>query len=199
MEAVLHAMKGDFDIARELVFRGRQRPLELGQRVSYAAMAQVAAKIELMAADPPAAEAVLREGRDILVAAGNRGYLSTVAAVLAQALALQGKLDEAETAADEAAAAGAEDDWVTQLQLRVARAHIAEGRGNLAEARRIAGEVLARGLYDTVDTPMAMVAVADLLEPEARRAALEQALAGAEEKGNVVTAEQARAKLAALP
>jgi hypothetical protein len=59
--------------------------------------------------------------------------------------------------------------------------------------------VLARGLYDTVDTPMAMVAVADLLEPEARRAALEQALAGAEEKGNVVTAEQARAKLAALP
>ena len=46
---------------------------------------------------------------------------------------------------------------------------------------------------------MAVVEIADFLGPDDRRQALERGLAEAEAKGNAVSAEQIRAKLAARP
>ncbi len=73
---------------------------ELGQRVQYAAISQPAAVIELLAGDPAAAERMLREADEILAAAGERGYRSTVSAMLGLALSQQGRHEEAERLAD---------------------------------------------------------------------------------------------------
>jgi hypothetical protein len=89
---------------------------------------------------------------------------------------------------------------ITQVYWRVAKAHVVAARGEEAVAARLAEEVLDRvTAYDNFDGPIASAEVAAFLEPETARAVLERALAGASAKGNVVIAEQARAKLAALP
>jgi class 3 adenylate cyclase/tetratricopeptide (TPR) repeat protein len=200
VQGTLLAMTGEFGQARQLAAEGRQALLELGQRVQYAAISQPVAIIELLADDAATAERLLREAYEILEPAGERGYLSTVSTLLALALAKQERYEDADTFADYGRRIGAEDDRITQIYWRVAKAHVLAARGEPAEAASLATEVigLATG-YDNFDGPMAAVEVGALLEPEARRGALENALAGAEAKGNVITAEQARKKLAALP
>jgi hypothetical protein len=200
VEGTLRALAGDFERGRQLSAEARRDMLELGRRVQYAAIAQPAAIIELLADDAPAAERILREAREILAAAGERGFLSTVSALLALAVARQERYAEAETFADESKEIGAEDDAVTQIYWRVAKANVLAARGEQTEAARLATEVmeLTAG-YASFDGPIVAVEVVAFLEPDARRAALERALAGAEAQGNTVTAQQAREMLAALP
>jgi hypothetical protein len=189
---------GDFDQAR-LAAEGRQALLELGQRVQYAAIAQPVAIIELLAGDPSAAEGVLREAHDILSVAGERGYLSTVSALLALALAKQERYAEADAFADEARKIGAEDDLTTQIYWRVPKAQVAAERGEPDEASRLASEMLELVVSsEGLDLPILTVEVARFLAPDAAKQALKRALAGALAKGNVVTAAQALAQLEAL-
>jgi class 3 adenylate cyclase len=200
VQGTLLALTGEFDLGRRLAADGRQASLELGLRVSYAATSQPASIIELLAGDPAAAERLLREAHAILDAAGERGYQSSVSGLLALALARQKRYADAESFADESRRIGAEDDLVTQIFWRVAKAQVLAARGELVEAARLAREVTElTANYSGFDGPMATVEVAPFLEPEAAKAALEQALVGAEAKGNVVMAEQVRAVLAALP
>jgi class 3 adenylate cyclase len=200
VEGMLLALAGEFARARRLAADGRQARLELGLRVSYAATSMPAATIELLAGDPAAAERMLREAHEILEAAGERGYLSTVSGLLALALAQQERYADAESFADESRRVGAEDDLVTQIYWRVAKAHVVAARGELAEAARLGTEVIElTKVYKSFDGPIATVEVAPFLEPTAAKGALEQALVSAEAKGNVVMAEQVRARLAALP
>lgn len=63
--------------------RERRKVLELGDRVFYAATLQHVGWIALLAGRPERADAELREDAEILEAAGERGWLSTLAAVLA--------------------------------------------------------------------------------------------------------------------
>jgi tetratricopeptide (TPR) repeat protein len=161
---------------------------------------QPAAFIELLAGEYQSAERLLREAREILADVGERGYLSTVSALLARALVMQERYEEAEVFADEARHVGAEDDVMTQLYWRGAKAHVLAARGERDEAARLAAEIVGLApAQDDFDAAVNLVDIADFLEPGPRGAALEHALAGASAKGNVVTAEQARAKLAALP
>ncbi len=83
VEGTVLALTGDFEAGR----RARRRrstaaALELGQNVQYAGLSQPAAILELLADDAPAAERIMREAHEILDAAGERGYLSTVSALL---------------------------------------------------------------------------------------------------------------------
>jgi class 3 adenylate cyclase/tetratricopeptide (TPR) repeat protein len=200
VEGTLLALTGDFQRGRQLAGEGRRALLELGQKVQYAAISQPVAFIELLAGDAPTAERILRESHEILDAAGERGYLSTVAALLALALTHQERYVEADAFAEESRRIGAEDDLTTQIYWRVAKAHVLAARGEQAAAARLATEVmeLISG-YAGFDGPIAATEVAAFLEPDARKAALERAVGGATAKGNVVTAQQAREKLAALP
>jgi class 3 adenylate cyclase/tetratricopeptide (TPR) repeat protein len=199
VQGTLLGMTGEFAQARRLAAEGRQASLELGLMVSYAATSQAAALIELLAGDPAAAERLLREAHEILAAAGERGYLSSVSALLALALARQERYAEAEPFADEGRRIGHEQDLITQIYCRVAQAHVAASRGAHDAARRLAHEAAELAAdYDSFDGPIATVEVAGFLEPAEARAALERALAGAVRKGNVVTAAEARARLAAL-
>jgi class 3 adenylate cyclase len=199
VQGALLALRGEFAEGRQLAAEGRRGLLELGQKVQYAAISQPTAFIELLAGDAPAAESVLSEARALLVAAGERGFLSTVSALLALALARQGRFSEADTFADESRRVGAEDDLITQIYWRVAKAKLVAGRGELDEAGRLAAEATELAAdYDSFDGPIAIVEVASFLEPGAAQEALERALASASAKGNVITAGQAREKLAAL-
>jgi class 3 adenylate cyclase/tetratricopeptide (TPR) repeat protein len=200
VEGTLLAMTGEFDEARRLAAEGRGILLELGQRVQYAAISQPVAMIELLAGEPATAERLLREAYAILEPAGERGYLSTVAALLALALARQKRYDEAEEFADYSRRIGAEDDRITQIYWRVAKAKVLASRGEGPAATTLADEVTELVVdYDSFDGAMAAVEVAPFLEPVVARAAVERALAGAEAKGNVVSAAHAREALAALP
>jgi tetratricopeptide (TPR) repeat protein len=167
--------------------------------VSYAATAQPMSVIELLAGDAPAAERKLREAHEILLAAGERGYLSTVSSLLALALTAQERFEEAKRFAENARRIGTQDDFVTQIYWRVAMAQVAAAKGQHEEAARLATEALDLPPDENgFDWPIAAVELAHIFEPEARRAVLERAVAGATAKGNAVTERQAREKLAAL-
>jgi class 3 adenylate cyclase/tetratricopeptide (TPR) repeat protein len=197
-QGVMHALVGEFDQARALTAEGRATTRELGQQVQFASLAQVEAVVELLAHDFQRAEWLLREARDILSDAGERGYLSTVCAMLAQILVHQNELDEAERLVAEAEALAADDDYTTTLHVVVTRAMLAGRRGGDADAARLATEV-ATLADDLFAGPMALVEIADYLPPEERELALRQAVDGAEQKGNLVTAAEARAMLSAPP
>ena len=145
-------------------------------------------------------EQMLREAHEILTSAGERGYLSTVSALLALALAKQGHLEEAEAMADESRQFGAEDDLITQMYWRVAKAHVVAANGDTDEAARLAAETTVLGAnYENVRRTGRGRRGRAVSGAEARREALEKALAAATAKGNDVTASQAREQLAALP
>ena len=102
--------------------------------------------------------------------------------------------------ADHGRAIGSDDDHITQIYWRVAKAHVARHRGDRAQAARLAAEVMGLSTdYDNFDGPIAAVEIAPHLEPAAAREALEFGLGLAEKKGNIVTAARAREALAALP
>ena len=200
VQGTLLALTGEFVQGRQLAAEGRRMLLELGQKVSYAATAQPVAIIELLAGNAPAAEHLLREAHEILEAAGDRGYLSSVSGLLALALARQDRYADAESFADQSRRIGAKDDLITQILWRVAKTQVVAARGELAEAARLAAETTELTKeYNSFDGPIAAVEVAPFLEAKAAKDTLERALAGASAKGNVVTADQARRMLAALP
>jgi class 3 adenylate cyclase/tetratricopeptide (TPR) repeat protein len=199
-EGTLLALTGEFGPARALAANGRAQLHELGLQVQYAAIGMPAAMIEFLAGDFKAAAKILDEAREILFNAGERGYLSTVFGLLALALAKQGRYDESGRMADEGRAIGAEDDAITQIYWRVAKANVAAARGDADEARGLATEVVELATdYDSFDGPYALVEVAPYLPPDVARKGLENALAGATVKGNIITQAAAREALEALP
>src|ERR671924_564877 len=201
IEGAMLALTGDFDSARRLAVAGRREVLELGHKVQYAGLSQPAAIIELLADDAPAAERILAEAHEILTQAGERGYLSTAAALLGLALVQQGRYDEGERLADESREVGTDDDVITQIYWRMVKAVALAAKGDLEDARRLAAEALelTYATDDAFDVPMVSLALIDVLDPESLKDVLERALAESEAKGNAVSAAQIREKLAALP
>src|SRR5882672_9020382 len=81
-------------------------------------------------ARPGAAERHLRPAWDRLGATGEVGYRATVGTLLAEALVLQGRLDDAAALVDECASLAAEDDVLAQAGTHTVRALVATHRGN---------------------------------------------------------------------
>jgi tetratricopeptide (TPR) repeat protein len=155
----------------------------------------------MLAGDPAAAEVELRDACTVLEQLGEKGFLSTRAACLAHALCAQGRYEEAEPFIDLAADAGADDDWATQALWRSARAKVRARQGNFESALRLAREAVevvapTDWLNLRGDTIMDLAEVLELAG-KTREAATwrEQALALYERKGNLVSAERARARL----
>jgi len=89
-------MRGDIDKGRALYKEGVARMLELGSMVRRGGRSMVGGYIEFLAGDPAAAEAELREGFRVLDDMGEKALLSTVAFILAEAVYLQDRFEEAE-------------------------------------------------------------------------------------------------------
>jgi class 3 adenylate cyclase/tetratricopeptide (TPR) repeat protein len=201
--AAIRAMEGHFDVARELAMRARSILQELGLRLRAAFVSQTFAYIEMLAGDYDAAEREYRSGYDAIVEMGEQGFLSTISAELAHALVAQGKLDEAEVLTQLAEDVGAEDDLATQVLWRSARARVLASRG-AAQAVSLAYEAVTLA-DETDDLNMRADTLLDLgevLRADGRDGdaadAFAQALELYEVKGNVVSAQDARRRLASV-
>ena len=201
--AVLEAMRGNFADARALVVEARAAYEDLGMRLlAQSAISLAYGAIGLLAADYRAAGVELRVGLDALEVMGERGYLSTVAAFLAQALYGEGRLDEADDLARLAQASASPDDLWSQVLSRGTRAKVYAGRGAHEEAERHAREAVERAAAtDALDLHgTALLDLADTLGlaglNEEAATCVAEALRLFEQKGNAVSAERARIRLA---
>ena len=94
--ANLEAMRGRFDEARALYQASRATLDDLGWRFDAALTSAIASgPVELIAGDLVAAERELRRDYEALSAMGERNYISTTKAFLAEALYRQGRDEEA--------------------------------------------------------------------------------------------------------
>ncbi len=197
--AVSLAMVGRFEEARALGRKGAAILGELGMPVELAATAGLTgAIVEMMAADPHAAEAAIRPAYDTLKAMGEMGRLSSRSSILAEILYIQGRYGEALDVADETLAISSTDDMEPQILARSARAKALARLGRHDEA-----ELEARtsvDLSETTDWPSyqgtAWLSLAEVLDvagrPQEAAAAAEEAEARFERKGSTVMAARAR-------
>jgi class 3 adenylate cyclase/tetratricopeptide (TPR) repeat protein len=201
----LHAMLGEFATAREEYQRARAMLEELGWAFQAALTSLDSGPIEMLAGDPVAAEAELRRDYDTLDRLGERSFITTVAAYLAEALYRQGRYEDADTFAAFSAKVAAADDLGTQFQWRGVRAKLIAKEGRFDEAEKVGREAveLIRQSDDPVGQANALMDLAAVLRAADRHddatSAATVALSLYERKGNVVSVNVARAFLAQGP
>jgi tetratricopeptide (TPR) repeat protein len=202
--AVLEAMRGDFEVARALLDEGHRRFEALGLRVWAANNAQEAFYVEMLAGNPASAAETLLASYDELEQMGERGFLSTVAGMLAHALYAQGEDDEAERYSRESERFAASDDVFSQMSWRGVRAKVLARRGETDRAVALAQEAVRLGAPTDNLTPqadatldLAIVLTTAGRTREARAAATEAARLY-EQKQNLVALDNARLVLAEL-
>ena len=125
---------------------------------------------------------------------------STWAAMLAQAIAAQGRLDEALALAEESRKLAADDDFDSQSRWRRAESLVMAARGRYDEAIRLADEAVAI-TTDTEDIAHQGEALVDLARAlsgagrdEEAAEVLGQALERYERKGNITSAQRVRSQ-----
>jgi class 3 adenylate cyclase/tetratricopeptide (TPR) repeat protein len=202
-EALLLAMRGDFEAARAMQHDSDAITEDLGIRWQSANRVFIVTPLELLAGSPERAERAARESLELFESWHNHNQASTAAALLGSALVALGRYDEALRYADRAAAWAAADDIATQaIQLSV-RARVLTHRGALAEAEAAAraAVAMAEGSDHIAILGDALAGLALVLARGGRgdeaAAALDSAVAVHERKGNLVGARQARALVAA--
>jgi hypothetical protein len=139
----IYAYVGRFAEARDAIARTQSVYDRSGAKVRWAMGAYATGEIELIAGDPAAAEHHLREAYEALRAMGDRGYLSTAAGSLAEALYAQGRLDEARQMTEETRASAAPGDIDAQARWRAARAKVLARRSQFSAARTLLDEAAA--------------------------------------------------------
>ena len=199
--AALHAMQGEFDEARSLIREVNAILEDLGRMQS--AVSHHEALVELLAGDPAAAEDRLRVGYERLEQMGEKALLATTAAILAEATFAQERFaDAGRFCAISERLAPAEDLW-TQVIWRSVVAKVLARQGNLddAEARAREAVELAARTDLVLRHANALLALADVLQVKDRQAdaadCAHEALELYTQKGNVVSAAQARSYLGA--
>ena len=199
------AMQGEIDEGRRLVRSARATFEELGLSFRLAQSAFVGGRLEMLAGNPVAAEREFRDGYEQLERLGERSYyLPLFASLLADALAAQGRWEEALTLSESAEAAAAPGDVYAQLLWRSARARALGGLGRLDEAEAVAREAvaLAAGSDFFADHGNALASLAEVLAAQGRfedaRHATAEAIELYERKGALAAADAARERLAAL-
>jgi class 3 adenylate cyclase/tetratricopeptide (TPR) repeat protein len=134
----LEGLAGRFDEARAAIGNARAIMDEFGLRHLKAHSSDVAVVVEMLAGDYEAAEREARAAYAVLEEMGDRTFAGSEAALVAEALEAQGRLDEAE-------------EWLaiaTELHpvdsLDGLRAQIMADRGLLVDAERLVRSVLER-------------------------------------------------------
>jgi len=197
--AGLYAMQGHVARAHALLARGRAIFEELGATMTSAVTHPVSF-IAMLTGDPATAETHLRHDYDSLERMGEKGYLATTAAFLAQALAAQGRHrhEEAERFIGVSREAAAGEDISALVVWQATLARILAARGQVGEAEELARAAVALAertdfLNQHADAllELAQVLTAAARAPEARAAA-SQALDLYERKGNRIAADRAR-------
>jgi class 3 adenylate cyclase/tetratricopeptide (TPR) repeat protein len=200
--AGLRAMRGEFAAARRLLAEREETMAELGVTMMHTAVSHDEAFVAFVSGDVAGAEAVLRDGYERLAEMGEKALLATTAAMLAQVIYEQGRLDDAWAFTEVAEEAAASDDLSAQILWRGVRARLLARRGDMSEAMRLSSEAvrLAARTDWLADHADALLSRADVLrmagEAEATANAVHEAVALYERKGNTVGARRARSMLA---
>jgi class 3 adenylate cyclase len=197
--APLESMRGRTDAARAAYREAQTVYADLGLRLQLATAAFGAFTAEFVAGDFPAAEREARKGYEILSGIGERGYLSTQAAMLGEALYAQGRVDEAQEYANVCREAAGTEDSHSQTQWRTLLAKVLARRGEIVEALRLAGDAVERAsamrTFPLLEGD-ALMSLAEVLRLVGRRieaaAAAARAAAAYERKANIVSADHAR-------
>jgi DNA-binding SARP family transcriptional activator len=135
--ALLHAMRGEFEIADALLEQAGEILRELGGL--GASVSHLAASVHLLAGRPELAEAPLRADAEALTAMGAQSARATTAALLAQAMLAQGRIAEAgELCGDETGV-----DIVTEAITRGVRARVLASERRCEDAEALAREAVA--------------------------------------------------------
>jgi class 3 adenylate cyclase/tetratricopeptide (TPR) repeat protein len=197
--AGLEAMRGRFDVARDLYQQCRKVGEEFALGPVLAALPNYSGPIELLAGDLEAAERELRSGCEALERLGETSTLSTSAALLARTLELQGQLDEAERFTILSEQTASDDDLASQTTWRGVRARVLAQHGELEQAERLAREgarVAARTDF-LVWRGEALLDLAEVLrlsgDPLGSSSSAEEALQLFEAKGHLVLRDRTRA------
>ena len=194
--AGLHAMRGDFDEARQLWAKAHRLYDALGLGFRRAGRSYIPAWIETLAGDYDAAERELRWGYETLEQMGAEGQQGTIAAFLAEVVYKQERDAEAERLTRISEQLIASDDLVPQVLSRSVRAKVFARRGDLELAEELARE--ACSLTEDTDFPELKASTSlDLAEVLEFAGKLDQANEHVghakeiyERKGNVVAAAQ---------
>ncbi len=204
VRSLLAAMQDRFGEARLLYARSRELFEELGQRLLASQVSLFSGRVEMLAEDFPAAESELRRDFAALTAMGEKYFLANVAPLLALAVYLQGRHEEAEKLSRIGEEAATEDDIEAQALWRRARARVLAHRGRFNDAVRLAREAEALmaqtdGLNMRANTLMDSAEVLRLAGRDDEATPLvQEALRLYEQKGNRVSARGAGAVLESL-
>jgi class 3 adenylate cyclase/tetratricopeptide (TPR) repeat protein len=125
MLGFLHAMRGEFEQARDLTTGSRAILDELGLKLAAANRAPSAATIELWAGELATAEQILRESLDLFASMGERAVAGSVACYLAEVLAREGAVAEAERLLTEFESAASTEDVFTRVVWHSAASRLA--------------------------------------------------------------------------
>ncbi|HUG30301.1 MAG TPA: adenylate/guanylate cyclase domain-containing protein [Candidatus Limnocylindria bacterium] len=199
--AHLHAMAGDFELARTMYRREREYLEVLGPSRELASTSLDSARVELLAGDLTAAERELRRDDAELEALGERYFRSTVVGLLAKVLWLRGELAEAERLCALAEEIADPEDVDTQVLWRLTRSRLLAST-DPDQARAVAATAveMADGTVGLVLRGDAWRNQAELLaglgDDAGAEASFREALRLYEQKGSVVSAEMVRAHLA---
>jgi class 3 adenylate cyclase/tetratricopeptide (TPR) repeat protein len=142
MRSTLFANLGRFDEARAMLEETIAAFLDRGMTLAAAISGQNAWCIAMAAGDVEAAAAAGRESCAQLELLGERTWLSTNAAQLAESLHVLGRDEEAQEWVERALDLGDPQDAVTQAQARMVRAMVNARRGDADSARRDVDDVL---------------------------------------------------------
>jgi predicted ATPase/class 3 adenylate cyclase len=197
--ASLEAMRGQFEIARDLYWRSKAILGDLGLRPLVAAHTEVLSSIETMAGDLETAEAELRLGVEVLAELGEQSSLVILEGELARTCFLQGRTDEAEELCKRVRESAAADSARPQVLWRTTLARVLAVRGELEAGEREARGAVAiaretEGINLLADS---LVDLAEVLRSAGKDAdgdaALDEAARLYVLKGNEVASKQAAA------
>ena len=192
---------GSIEEARELILRARRIQEDLGVAIGLAATSLTSGHAESIAGDEERAERELRRGYELLAKMGEKGYLSTTAAYLAEAVYRLGRYDEADELSRLSEAAAGPTDVSSQIGWRSVRSRLLARRGELEEGERLIREAIdlcgqTDFLWYCAD---AFLGLADFLalagRPDETAAPIREALLLYERKGDVVSSARVRRRL----
>jgi tetratricopeptide (TPR) repeat protein len=193
--ASLHAMRGEFAIAFELLEESSAALAGCGPTVD-AAVSHPEAFVAMLAGDLERAERVLRTGCRVLEQMGERAVLASTEGYLAQVLLVMGRDRDADRLARRCAALATDDDASPQVIWRQVRARVLARRGHAQRAVELAREAVKIAMTtDHLNIQAdALVDLAIVQDAAGVADEAETALATAvrifETKGNVVRARE---------
>jgi ATP/maltotriose-dependent transcriptional regulator MalT len=198
--AQLHAMSGDFELARQRYRQEVGLLSDLDVSRESASTSIDSARVELLAGDLATAEEHLRRDDAQLAGMGERYFRSTVVGMLGRVLLLRGRPEDAEAFVVLAEALSDADDAWSQVLWRSTRARL------VAEAFPLRGLELAGQAVDlaatTTDLALRGDTLSDLAEvlavtgsPAESRVMLKRALSLYERKGDTTSAGRCRSRL----